>query len=53
MGELVVAAPILIIFKPDIFDNSYLLIILSRYVRIILAASILMTEKLSNNELTS
>ena len=53
ISDLIVAAPILIIFKPDIFDNSYVLIIISRYVRIILAAFILMTEKISGNELTS
>ena len=46
--------PILFIFRPDIFDNSYILIIISRYIRIILAANILTAnEKLSASAVTS
>jgi len=49
-----VALPILIIFQPDRFESIYIFIIVSRYVRIIVAANILTAnEKLSNNEVTS
>lgn len=48
------ALPILIIFEPDRFESIYIFIIVSRYVRIIVAANILTAnEKLSNNEVTS
>jgi len=54
IGELTVALPILIIFQPDRFESIYIFIIVSRYVRIIVAANILTAnEKLSNNEVTS
>lgn len=54
IGELAVAMPTLVILQPDIFDDSYMFIIISRYVRIIVAASVLTAnEKLSSNEVTS
>ena len=53
IGELVVALPVIIIVKPDLFDSIYISIVMSRYIRIIVAANILTsTEKLSNNEVT-
>ena len=54
MGELFVALPVLSIVKPNIFDGIYMFIIVSRYLRIILAANILTAnEKLSGNEVSS
>ena len=48
------ALPIICIVQPDIFDWKYILIIVSRYLRIILAANILTAgEMLSSNEVTS
>lgn len=46
--------PILVVVKPDLFNNSYLLIIFSRFLRLHLGATILTAnEKLSSNEVTS
>ena len=54
LGELLVALPPICIVQPDVFDTSYLLIVASRYVRILLAASALTAgETLSGNEVTS
>lgn len=54
VGELTVAIPILVIVEPDQFDSLYTVIIISRYIRIIVAANILTAnEKLSSNEVNS
>ena len=54
LGELIVALPIICIVKPDLFERVYLLIILSRNVRLIMATKALTsTTKLSSNAVSN
>lgn len=54
IGELAVAVPTLAIVEPNLFEQIYMFIIVSRYLRIIIAANLLTAnEKLSTNEVTS
>lgn len=54
LGELIVALPIICIVVPDLFERHYLLIILSRNVRLIMATKALTgTTKLSSNAVSN
>ena len=54
IGELIVSLPIICIVEPDLFQEHYLLIILSRNVRMIMATqSITSSTKLSSNAVSN